>query len=74
MEYVEGVELIDFLNKSKSQADPIVRYIFTEIGQTLYKLHGAGIAHRDIKPENVMITKNLELKVIDLGYAKHLVG
>ena len=38
------------------------------------KLHEAGIAHRDIKLDNVMITKDMELKVIDLGYAKQLAG
>ena len=74
MELVEGVELIDFINMCKRQADPIVRYIFQQIGSILQKLHGAKFAHRDLKPENVMVTKELKLKVIDLGFAADLSG
>lgn len=72
MDLVEGIELIDFLNASKRQADPVVRYIFLELGRILNLMHQAGIAHRDLKPENVMVTRDLQLKVIDLGYGvKH---
>ena len=72
MDLVEGIELIDFLNASKRQKDPVVRYIFLELGRILNLMHQAGIAHRDLKPENVMITRDLQLKVIDLGYGvKH---
>ena len=73
-ELVEGVELIDFINSCKRQADPIVRYIFQKIGSILQKLHAKNIAHRDLKPENVMVTKELKLKVIDLGFAQDLSG
>ena len=37
-------------------------------------MHGAKFAHRDLKPENVMVTKELKLKVIDLGFAADLSG
>ena len=35
MDLVEGVELIDFLNASLGQADPVVRYIFIELGKII---------------------------------------
>ena len=74
MDFVDGVDLLDFLNQSKKQEDPVVRYIFLKLGRILNLLHKAGIAHRDLKHENVMITKNLKLRVIDLGYAQKLDG
>ena len=74
MDLVQGVELIDFLNQSKQQDDKVVRYIFKELGRILHQLHSANIAHRDLKPENVMITRELKLKVIDLGYGQDLSG
>ena len=56
MEYIQGVSLLDFLNQAGKQEDRIIRYIFTEIGKILLKLHKAGVAHRDLKCDNVMIT------------------
>ena len=35
MDLVEGIELIDFLNACGRQADPVVRYIFVELGRIL---------------------------------------
>ena len=35
-------------------------------------LHGMNLIHRDIKPENIIITQNLEVKLIDFGISKKL--
>jgi len=48
--------------------------LFLQIGKGINELHKAGIAHRDIKPENLMITKDLKIKIIDLGYGLTLSG
>ena len=74
MELVQGVELIDFLNQAKRQDDVIIRYIFQELGRTLFQLHKAGIAHRDLKPENVLLTNDFQVKIIDFGFGIELAG
>ena len=74
MELVQGVELIDFLNQAKRQNDDIIRYIFQELGKTLFAIHKSGIAHRDIKPENVLLTRDYQVKIIDFGFGINLAG
>ena len=72
MEYIEGVNLIDFIITAGQQEDRVIRYIFTQIGRVLLQLHKAGIAHRDLKPDNMIITNNFELKIIDFGFGQYL--
>lgn len=49
----------------------IKRY-FTEIIDTLYKMHNHNIVHLDIKPENILVTNDHHIKLIDFGFAKHV--
>ena len=76
MEYLEGVELIDFLNTvacSREEEGGLIpefylRYIFTKVILALHKLHKAGVAHRDLKAENIMLTSDFRVVLIDAGH------
>ena len=35
-------------------------------------LHATGIIHRDIKPSNIFVTKDLKVKIGDLGISRSL--
>ena len=75
MEYCQGIELLDFLNEADGiQDESYVRYIFKEILKAISSLHKAGMAHCDLKLENIMITKNCEIKLIDMGMISSLTG
>ncbi|MGX1196000.1 protein kinase family protein [Metabacillus sp. SLBN-84] len=71
MEYIEGVSIADF--------DPIFSNkdwgeIFTETIAAFQYLESNNILHRDIRPANIMIDKHDNVKVIDFGFGKKLIG
>jgi serine/threonine protein kinase len=43
-----------------------------DVARALAHAHGRNLLHRDVKPENVMISKQGEVKLADLGLAKFL--
>ena len=45
-------------------------WVGVSLAKGVAALHRAGIIHRDIKPENVILLKNNELKLLDLGVAR----
>jgi serine/threonine-protein kinase len=71
MEYVEGVDLYDLLDQSRSglpvEAATIVAL---HVARALNHAHFRGIIHRDIKPANVMISKRGDVKLMDFGIAR----
>ncbi|MCT4641131.1 MAG: serine/threonine protein kinase [Bacteriovoracaceae bacterium] len=83
MEYVDGANLKEFLDrlKEKNFVFPveISTYIISQVCQALHyahtftdKLTGTpfNIIHRDISPHNIMLTYDGAVKVIDFGIAK----
>ena len=67
-EYVEGKELLEYLNKKGKLKEIDGCKYFHQIISGLDYLHKCGIAHRDFKPENILLTNNNEiLKIIDFG-------
>src|SRR5262249_37425973 len=43
--------------------------IMARIGRAVGAAHRAGVCHRDLKPDNVLVTPDLEPRVVDFGLA-----
>ena len=72
MEYVDGdtvhEQIVEKKQLSEQEALPIIR----QVAQALQHAHKVGFIHRDIKPKNIMIEKNGDVKLADLGLARAL--
>ena len=71
MEYLDGENLRDFLNRNGNKL-PVntVLDMIKPVIEALSQLHTANLIHRDISPDNIMITKNNKVKLIDFGAAR----
>ncbi|MCH2146213.1 MAG: serine/threonine protein kinase [Phycisphaerales bacterium] len=72
MEYVDGETVYDQIvsrgKLSEAEALPIIQ----QVAKALMHAHERGFIHRDIKPKNIMIAKNGDVKLADLGLARAL--
>ena len=72
MEYLEGMDVKNILQKSGGKRDyELCREVILTVVHTLREVHRQGILHRDIAPDNVFITNEGVIKLIDFGAAKH---
>ena len=70
MEYVEGSTIKDALDKNKVFDEKTALKIVMAVAEALKHAHQRGLIHRDIKPENVILTKDGNVKLADLGLAR----
>ena len=70
MEYVEGTTVQDELDKGKSYDEKTALEIALAVARALKHAHERGLIHRDIKPANILLTKDGEIKLADLGLAR----
>jgi serine/threonine protein kinase len=73
MEYVDGGNLLDWINKRKRRTNEIL-HIFKQIVIGLQYIHSKNILHRDLKPENILLTKTGIVKITDFGLSAYLEG
>jgi serine/threonine protein kinase len=73
MELIDGDNLKDFIKSNSYDQDFIIKVLEKLTSTTEQLLIKKQIAHRDIKPENIMVDKNQNIILMDLGVLK-LVG
>ncbi len=74
MEYVHGEDLRQLIRKvgrlSPGQAVAIAR----QVCAGLEEAHQLGVVHRDLKPQNIMLDEDGNVRIMDFGIARSLVG
>ncbi len=70
MEYVDGHSLGDELAAGKVFSEDEALRLIIQIARALEHAHGQGLVHRDVKPKNIMITKQGQAKLADMGLAR----
>jgi serine/threonine-protein kinase len=76
MEYLQGMDLQQLVERHGPLPAARVAYILTQVCGSLAEAHKRDIIHRDIKPSNIFLTHRGGLydfvKVLDFGMAKQL--
>ena len=75
MEYLEGIDLKGYIAKKGgrlSEAEAVA--IMKGICEALVAVHSTMTLHRDISPDNIFVCTNGDVKLIDFGAAKQVIG
>jgi serine/threonine-protein kinase len=70
LEYVEGRNLREYLEKKGPPEVLVALSIIRQVASALQRASELGIIHRDIKPENILLTRKGEVKVTDFGLSR----
>ena len=70
MEYIDGGNLDDYINRKGHLAEEEAIWMTKEIGSAISHMHSLHMLHLDVKPLNIMRSKDGKLKLIDFGLSK----
>lgn len=71
MKYAENGDLLNFIKTYGPIPENQTRLWFQQMVLGLKYLHSLNIAHRDLKCENVLISKRMNIKLADFGFARY---
>lgn len=78
MEYLDGVNLDDLVQRYGALPEARAVFILRQVCSSLAEAHAAGMVHRDIKPANIFLTccggQHDFVKLLDFGLAKSAGG
>ncbi len=72
MEYIDGCTVYDLIAEGKPIAEEEAVRIVLGVARALDHAHARGFIHRDVKPKNIMLTKENEVKLADMGLAREV--
>ena len=70
MEFVDGINLKQYLKKKGVLSWKEVLHFSTQVAKALSHAHSKGIIHMDIKPQNIILPKDGTVKIADFGIAQ----
>ena len=70
MEFVDGINLKQYLKKKGALSWKEVLHFSSQIAKALSHAHSKGIIHMDIKPQNIILPKDGTVKIADFGIAQ----
>lgn len=70
MEFIDGESLMDRLERDGKLPEEEAVQLIVQVAHGLHRAHKQGLIHRDVKPDNVMVTRDGQAKLLDLGLAK----
>ncbi|MEE9293764.1 MAG: serine/threonine-protein kinase [Phycisphaerae bacterium] len=72
MEYIDGTTVYDLLQEKKFMDEVEALKVILQAAVALDHAHARGFIHRDVKPKNIMISKEGEVKLADMGLAREI--
>jgi serine/threonine protein kinase len=72
LDYCDGGDLHNFIQKNGKIQENISKYFYTQISCGLYYLWKNNLIHRDLKPHNILLSTSGNIKITDFGFVKHL--
>ena len=70
MEYVDGINLKQYMKKKGKLSWQEVLSLSIQIARALSHAHSRNIVHMDIKPQNIMLPRDGSVKIADFGIAQ----
>jgi tRNA A-37 threonylcarbamoyl transferase component Bud32 len=68
MEKIEGQTLFDFLKSDLQEpSNEQLSALGSKVGESISKMHDAGVTHRDLHMNNIFVDKKGNVKIIDFG-------
>ena len=74
MEYVDGLDLNELVDRCGPLATPNACELVRQAALGLQCAHEHGLVHRDVKPPNLMLNRQGNVKLLDLGLARVRTG